>query len=88
MCFSAASSSENDQGSMNLASNTAPLASIIPSRVAPIQRLTGWRTCRCTCVTVLLLLRSYQCRLRASVAVPRGAAIYRWASRLTSSLRS
>ena len=39
MCFSAAASSENDQGSMNLASNTAPVASTIPSRVAPIQRL-------------------------------------------------
>ena len=26
MCFSAAASSENDQGSMNLASNTAPVA--------------------------------------------------------------
>ena len=67
MCFSAAASSENDQGSMNLASNTAPLASTIPSRVAPIQRLTGWRTCRCTCVTAWPLLRSYQSRLRCSV---------------------
>ena len=36
MCFSAAASSENDQGSMNLASKTAPVASTRPSRVAPI----------------------------------------------------
>ena len=34
--FSAAASSENDHGSMNLASNTAPVASIPPSRVAAI----------------------------------------------------
>jgi len=37
MCFSAAPSSENDQGSMNLASNTAPVASTMPSSVAAIQ---------------------------------------------------
>ena len=41
MCFSAAPSSENDHGSMNLASNTAPVPSTMPSRVAAIQRLTG-----------------------------------------------
>jgi hypothetical protein len=35
---------ENDQGSMNLASNTAPVASTRPSRVAPIQRTIGCRT--------------------------------------------
>ena len=44
MCLPAAASSENDQGSMNLASNTAPVPATIPSSVAPIQRLTGWRT--------------------------------------------
>ncbi len=44
MCFSAAASSENDHGSMNLASNTAPVPETIPSRVAPIHRMTGWRT--------------------------------------------
>ena len=38
MYFSAAASSENDHGSMNLASNTAPLPSTRPSRVAAIQR--------------------------------------------------
>ena len=48
MCLAAAASSENDQGSMNLASNTAPVASIIPSRVAPSQRTTGCRTRRWT----------------------------------------
>ena len=39
MCFSAAPSSENDHGSMNLASNTAPVPSTMPSRVAAIQRI-------------------------------------------------
>src|SRR5438445_4664831 len=38
MCFSAAASSENDQGSMNLASNTAPDPSTMPSSVAAIHR--------------------------------------------------
>jgi hypothetical protein len=33
--------SENDHGSMNLASNTASGSSTMPSRVAAIQRLTG-----------------------------------------------
>ena len=46
MCFSAAASSENAQGSMNLASNTASVAATRPSSVAAIQRRTGWRTCR------------------------------------------
>jgi hypothetical protein len=40
VCFSAAAFSENDQGSMNLASKTAPLPSTMPSRVAPIHRST------------------------------------------------
>ena len=34
MCFSAAAASEKAHGSMNLASNTAPVASTMPSRVA------------------------------------------------------
>src|SRR5215475_3642481 len=38
MCFSAAASSEKFQGSMNLASNTAEVASTRPSSVAAIQR--------------------------------------------------
>src|SRR5262245_26654633 len=37
MYFSAAASSENDHGNMNLASNTASVPSTIPSRVAAIQ---------------------------------------------------
>ena len=41
ICFSAAASSENDQGSMNLASKTASLPSIRPSRVAAIHRSAG-----------------------------------------------
>src|SRR5436853_6943910 len=36
MYFSAAASSENDQGSINLASNTASVPSTMPSRVAAI----------------------------------------------------
>src|SRR6266702_1314457 len=36
MYFSAAASSENDQGSMNLDSNTASVPSTMPSRVAAI----------------------------------------------------
>ena len=50
MYFSAATSSVKDQGSMNLASNTAPLASTRPSRVAPIQRRIGWHIRRWTSV--------------------------------------
>ena len=42
MCFSAAACSENDHGSMNLASNTAPVSSTSPSRVAAIQTIDGW----------------------------------------------
>src|SRR5215469_14938816 len=38
MYFSAATSSENDQGSMNFASKTTPVCSTIPSRAAAIQR--------------------------------------------------
>src|ERR1700676_4685415 len=53
MCFSAAASSEKVHGSANLASNTAPLPSTLPSRVAAIHRLTGWKTRRCTSRTVV-----------------------------------
>ena len=60
MCFSAAASSENDQGSMNLASNTAPVPSTMPSRVAAIQGMAGCLTRRCTSVTSRPVLRSYQ----------------------------
>ncbi len=41
MCFSAAASSENDQGSMNLASNTASGSLTNPSSVAAKKRCTG-----------------------------------------------
>jgi hypothetical protein len=41
MYFSAAASSENDHGRMNLASNTASVPSTIPSRVATIQLEIG-----------------------------------------------
>ena len=60
MCFSAAASSENDQGSMNLASNTAPVPSTMPSRVAAIHLFTGCRTRRWMSLTAWPVLRSYQ----------------------------
>ena len=58
MYFSAAPSSENDHGSMNLASKTAPVASTMPSRVAAIQRTTGCWTRRWTPVRTWPVLRS------------------------------
>ena len=70
MYFSAAPSSENDHGSMNLASNTAPVASTMPSRVAAIQRTTGCCTRRWTAVRTWPVLRSNQWRLRGSVTTP------------------
>ena len=48
MYFSAAASSENDQGSMNLASNTASVPSTMPSRVAAIQGMAECLTRRWT----------------------------------------
>ena len=48
MYFSAAASSENDQGSMNLASNTASVPSTMPSRLAAIQGMAECLTRRCT----------------------------------------
>ena len=70
MYFSAAASSENDQGSMNLASNTASVPSTIPSRVAAIQGIAECLTWRCTSRTRRPVLRSYQERLSSSVATP------------------
>ena len=70
ICFSAAASSENDHGSMNFASNTAPLASTRPSRVAPIHRTVGCRTCRWTSVMTWPVFASYQRRLSSSVTKP------------------
>src|SRR3977135_2463506 len=66
--FSAAASSENDQGSMNLASNTASVPSTMTSRVAAIQAMAECLTRRCTSRTWRPELRSYQDRLRSSVA--------------------
>ena len=60
MYFSAAPSAVNDHGSMNFASNTAPVASITPSRVAAIQRTTGCCTRRWTPVRTWPVLRSNQ----------------------------
>src|SRR5262249_29440037 len=70
MYFSAAASSENDQGSMNLASKTASVPSTIPSRVAAIQGIAECLTRRCTSRTCWPVLRSYQDRLSSSVALP------------------
>src|SRR5262245_27981770 len=70
MYFSAAASSENDHGSMNLASNTASVPSTMPSRVAAIQGIAECLTRRCTSRTCRPVLRSYQERLTSSVARP------------------
>jgi hypothetical protein len=70
MYFSAAASSENDQGSMNLASNTASVPSTIPSRVAAIQAIAECLTWHCTSRTCRPVLLSYQERLSSSVALP------------------
>src|SRR5215471_20827356 len=70
MYFSAAASSENNQGSINLASNTASVPSTIPSRVAAIQGIAECLTRRCTSRTCRPVLRSYQERLSSSVATP------------------
>ena len=70
MYFSTAASSENDHGSMNLASKTAPVASTRPSTVAASHRTVGCWTLRWTSVMVWPVLRSYQRRLRSSVARP------------------
>ena len=63
MYFSAAASSENDQGSMNLASNTASVPSTMPSKVAAIQTMAECLTRRCTSRTRRPVLRSYHERL-------------------------
>src|SRR5215467_4182278 len=70
MYFSATASSENDHGSMNLDSKTAPVASTVPSRVATIQGMAECLTRRWTSVTCRPVLRSYQERLSSSVAAP------------------
>src|SRR5215475_3364842 len=70
MYFSAAASSENDHGSMNLDSKTAPVPSTVPSRVATIQGIAECLTRRWTSVTRRPVLRSYQERLSSSVAAP------------------
>src|SRR5262245_5443087 len=70
MYFSAAASSENDHGSINLASNTASVPSTMPSRVAVIQGMAECLTRRCTSRTCRPVLRSYQKRLSSSVALP------------------
>src|SRR6266446_6910159 len=57
MYFSAAASSENDHGSMNLASNTASVPSTMPSRVAAIQGMAECLTRRCTSRSRLPVLR-------------------------------
>src|SRR6516164_3950492 len=68
--FSAAPSSENDHGSMNLASNIDSVSSMMPSRVAAIHGMAECLTRRWTSVTRRPVLRSYQERLSSSVAAP------------------
>src|SRR6266849_850210 len=70
MYFSPAASSENDHGSMNLASNTAPVSATTPSRVAHIHRITGCRIRRWTSERVCPVLHSNHCPFRASVTTP------------------
>src|SRR5262245_21059158 len=70
MYFSAAASSENDQGSINLASNTASVPSTMPSKVAAIHGIAECLTRRCTSRTCRPVLRSYQERLSSSVVLP------------------
>src|SRR5262245_28681802 len=70
MYFSAAASSENDHGSMNLASNIASVSSMMPSRVAAIHGMAECLTRRWMSVTRRPVLRSYQERLSSSVAAP------------------
>ena len=55
---------------MNLASNTASAPSTMPSNVDAIQGMAECFTRRCTSLTRRPVLRSYQHRLRSSVAVP------------------
>ena len=70
MYFTAAASSENDHGSMNLASNPASVPSTMPSRVAAIQGMAECLMWRWTSETRRPVLRSYQERLSSSVAAP------------------
>src|SRR5580700_7932251 len=75
MYFSAAASSENDHGSMNLDSKTAPELSTRPSRVAAIHRTAGCRTRRWTSMMTCPELTSYQRRFRSSVTDPPASMI-------------
>src|SRR5262245_61558780 len=68
--LSAAASSENAHGSMNLASNPAPVGSTTPSSVAAIHRITGCKTRRCLSLITCPVFPSYQRRLSSSVATP------------------
>jgi hypothetical protein len=63
MRFSAAASSENDQGSMNSASNTVPVPSTTPSSVAAIQRGAA-RTGGCGDVAFRQAIKPVGCRQR------------------------
>jgi hypothetical protein len=61
MCFSAAASSENDHGSMNFDSKTAPVPWTMPCNVAAKKRLTGCSTRRWFAVTTWPVLRNPPC---------------------------
>src|ERR1700730_14773715 len=70
MCFSAAASSENDHGIMNLASKTAPVSLTSPSSVSPIHGRVRWTAWRWMSEIRLPEFCSYQRRLRSSVTRP------------------
>src|SRR3954452_19227624 len=70
MCFSAAASSVQAHGSMNLASKTAPVCSTMPSSAAAIHLCTGCRTRFWMSEMVYPVERWYPARLRTSVIVP------------------
>src|SRR4030081_3878180 len=60
----------NDHGSMNLASNTAPVSLTNPSSVAAIHGIVRWTAWRWTSPIRWPELSSYQRRLRSSVTRP------------------
>src|SRR5258705_13643244 len=66
ICFSAAASSEKDQGSMNLASNTAPPGSTNPSKPAVIHLLTECEIRPSPPLMAIPVERPYHLRLRSS----------------------
>src|SRR5277367_6325399 len=67
MYFSAAASSENDQGSMNLDSKTDSVSTTLPSSVAAIHACMGCLTRFWTSTIVCPVFRSYHSLFNVSV---------------------